>query len=77
MSETDGGPAFPVVSTPASQPGMSLRDYFAAESLVLFADSVTLTAIRESAKASQLEVPVMVARYAYELADAMLKERAK
>lgn len=34
MSTTnDGGPAFPVPGNPATQPGMSLRDWFAGQAM--------------------------------------------
>lgn len=64
----NGGPAFPV---PASESlpavdGMTLRDYFAAKSL--------------AGMASQYHehwTEQRIAECAYELADAMLKERAK
>lgn len=87
MSARDGGPAFPYTwvndgdilnSSPRGAvvppggsdnlPGMSLRDYFAAAALPgLMAPTFSYT----------LEVRKHTARQAYEIADAMLAERAK
>jgi hypothetical protein len=71
----DGGPAFPLgyqqwqdahtTGWAAHQPGMSLRDYFAAAALKAW--RTTLVA----------ELPESVARWAYADADAMLAEREK
>lgn len=59
-----GGPAFPAN---ASETGMQLRDYFAAQVLIAIVPPTSqFTPNSES-----------VARRAYEIADAMLKERAK
>ena len=58
----DGGPAFPS----ANNPGMSLRDYFAAKALP--------TAIKEVEDAGTYNL-ADVAAIAYQYADAMLKER--
>jgi hypothetical protein len=67
----DGGPAFPV-KTPAemlSSPGMSLRDYFAAQALVKL---LTL----ESFAQGESSIRIDAAR-CYRFADAMLAERKK
>lgn len=93
MSEHDGGNAFPAyehfiaeredskgpvrVLTGKPHGGMSLRDYFAAKALVLLCDANVLTALRDEAKSRGVEVPALVARHAFELADAMLAHRGK
>ena len=78
----DGGPAFPVpacveqVDVHSIQhppyPGMSLRDYFAAQALA------GLVSIPEWAEAAQgiEECAIYVAHDAYALADAMLAARS-
>lgn len=85
MSEhEDGGPAFPqltdyivdgvpVAITDPKQPGMTLRDYFAAKALVLFSDVVVLKALSDSTKGAEVED--VIARSCYAQADAMLKAR--
>ena len=63
MSEKkDGGPAFPIGSTPEEWGnGMTLRDYFAAKAMQNYiCDDYT---------------PDAIAKAAYEMADAMLKAR--
>lgn len=66
-----GGPAFPCEGGPASglhpNPGMSLRDWFAGQVLA----GVTANNLHEDATNAKL------AAVAYEMADAMLAERAK
>lgn len=66
MSEKDGGKAFP--SELNAYGGMSLRDYFAAK---------TVTVIADAALKTGKWAPDLIAATAYELADAMLTERAK
>ena len=56
---------------------MSLRDWFAGQALGLFGSTETLVAIREQAKASHSEESLLLARAAYDVADAMLAERVK
>jgi hypothetical protein len=70
MSNTKtGGPAFPTEAydlerqTVVREEGMTLRDYFAAKAM---------QSIRETAPATTYE---HIAKYAYEMADAMLKAR--
>jgi hypothetical protein len=75
----DGGPAFPfqterkyndgvsVDTIEYSNPGMSLRDYFAAAALSQLAGNPGVWSFD----------PDDVAHYAYEIADAMIKEREK
>ncbi|OMS46507.1 hypothetical protein [Burkholderia pseudomallei] len=68
----DGGPAFPtsemfVDSLPIeAQPGMSLRDYFAAKAMR------PLTLSMKSAREEEMR---SMAREAYAIADAMLRAR--
>lgn len=77
----DGGPAFPIqtkvvddgilqVVVQAGAPGMSLRDYFAAQAVAGF------LAGKGHELASDEDGP-FIAMYAYEIADAMLAERKK
>jgi hypothetical protein len=80
MSERDGGPAFPTrvpreqmtefgyQTVYDSEDGMSLRDWFAGQ---VVAGVVTQEHITHGFS------PAGVACVAYEIADAMLKERAK
>lgn len=66
----NGGPAFPSRFLPEpgifTYPGMSLRDWFAGQALqgARWEDGTIM-------------YPVRAAQYAYQLADAMLAERAK
>jgi hypothetical protein len=83
MSVNDGGPAFPhkpseeipvtesiVRFVKGDEPGMTLRDYFAAKAMqALIAKGMDNTQNRNKAG-----VPV-IAGFAYEYADAMLKAR--
>lgn len=64
--EHDGGPAFP--GTAYGAIGMSMRDYFAAKAMQALFDS--------DAGHSAAEMG-MIAAESYEMADAMLAERAK
>jgi len=69
MSADNGGPAFPVESI-VNAHGMTLRDYFAAKAMAgMLAD------LPKSLYG--LDWQKNVTRTAYELADQMLKERAK
>ena len=67
----DGGPAFPTLLEPGNgheasdQPGMTLRDYFAAKAMA------ALLGIGDGGE------QVALAEEAYEVADAMLEARAK
>lgn len=80
MSKPDGGPAFPGEKSgywcnqcggPVEhRPGMTLRDYFAAKAMLGYLNGVAL----DHAPWPAIE---SVARKAYEVADAMLKEREK
>jgi hypothetical protein len=86
----DGGPAFPMVVEdqrfPDGQPiqqgffeaGMSLRDYFAAHALAGSVANITaVNGIISFAKEHNMTNSQVRAAYCYELADAMLAERAK
>lgn len=69
-SKENGGPAFPVLFTEGTagfDPGMSLRDYFAAKAMAALV-------VLPTWPGSEVEED---ARVAYSMADAMLKERAK
>ena len=80
----DGGPAFPFgqISETTGQPvngfydpGMSLRDYFAAKAMQgLLAHD---TRYRPRARDSHMHWHGAMAKEAYELADAMLEQRRK
>lgn len=76
----DGGAAFPTAEFYDEKQvgfyqGMSLRDYFAAHALTMVADATALAVIDEIAIRRGVEATAVVAKYAYELADAMLKAR--
>lgn len=84
VSERDGGPAFPHWDGPSGAcfNGMTLRDYFAAKfahAEMVTAGSLEAAAIAlsEAAVVAKRTITEQVAFNAYELADAMLKERAK
>jgi len=66
----DGGPAFPEMCNNQIVPGMSLRDFFAAQALagVMRLVEETHTLVMNLTD---------IARIAYEQADAMLKARAE
>jgi hypothetical protein len=57
-----GGAAFPLESDYGSQSGMTLRDYFAAQTIAGLLDSFS---------------PEEAAEVAYRVADAMIEERKK
>lgn len=70
MSEkNDGGPAFPIGSTPEEWGnGMTLRDYFAAKAMqAWFSDRAVYLGDKQSRDKA--------AKQSYEMADAMLKAR--
>lgn len=62
----NGGPAFPSEST--LQPGMTLRDYFAAHAL---------TGLLATPQMKLVQAPDSVANVAFLIADAMLRERQR
>lgn len=63
----DGGPAFPTHGDQLSNAtyGMTLRDYFAGQALV------------GSLTAGESTDPKVIAKFAFEYADAMIAERVK
>ena len=73
----DGGPAFPTPQIGEYNPqfGMSLRDYFAGQALtgLLPQDGVRLSARKNNPN----EESKYIAAAAYQIADAMLAERAR
>ena len=76
MSEkNNGGPAFPIGSTPEEWGnGMTLRDYFAGKVLpAIYADC--MAEIEKYGIHRQSEWLDNVAKDAYQIADAMLKAR--
>lgn len=66
----DGGPAFPIVGTHEQvlETGMTLRDYFAAKAMAVVWTEIPDDADRDLALDR-------LGRYAYEMADAMLRAR--
>jgi hypothetical protein len=77
MSEIkDGGAAFPQVDlkdsygmlVPDRQPGMTLRDYFAAKAMQV---------AMEKAGGNWIDTSYSIAKHAYRQADAMLKARGQ
>jgi hypothetical protein len=76
MNATDGGYAFPKSVIGYYNPdGVSLRDYFAAQAMtaiVMLGGSMTAIEIQAVGHAT---VKIQIATAAYQLADAMLKER--
>ena len=87
MSAKDhGGPAFPVQRwdverrcvIDASEPGMTLRDYFAAKAMHgMLSNNAAILALKEGAKQRGLEETAALAHFSYAMADDMLAERAK
>lgn len=78
----DGGPAFPAPAYAANitDKGMSLRDYFAAQALTSVLDSsgdlqTYYDHVAGSKGDNNIPSPRAMAKYSYELADAMLAER--
>ena len=73
MSEkTDNLPEFPVVGTSRHHDGMTLRDYFAGQAL-----AGGLALVRTGQLPASVSASEVIAKAAYEIADAMLQERAK
>jgi hypothetical protein len=69
-AKPNGGDAFP------GRNGMSLRDYFAAQALVLM-QAEFLDAVQIVCRQSSIEAAAGIAAMVYSIADAMLSERAK
>ncbi len=78
LSKT-GGSAFPVADDASDMPGMTLRDYFAAQAMPLaLAEYRMVTNSTKSAMGEDWGIPYglsSVASKAYEMADAMLEAR--
>lgn len=79
-AKEDGGPAFPgemriINHVDVEQLGMSLRDYFAGQALAICNRDVL--AVDSICREHDIGPAELYARLAYEIADAMLKERAK
>ena len=74
-TKNDGGPAFPIGSTPEEWGnGMTLRDYFASKVLpAIYADC--MAEIEKYGIHRQSEWLDNVAKDAYQIADSMLKAR--
>ena len=64
----NGGPAFPALDARTMLSGMSLRDYFAA---------MAVPGLLAHPNSSTAAGPEAFANAAYQMADAMLKERSK
>ncbi len=87
--KNNGGPAFPVLNDgnhmlanmDAGQrlaEGMSLRDYFAAGfANAIYASTTQMLALPDSGRHLVTQSAAQTAEQAYEMADAMLAERAK
>lgn len=75
----DGGPAFPGCrynnyGAREASDGLSLRDYFAAKSIALFGlEEPHIKKLQEGHRPDH----TLVAKFCYDLADAMLKERER
>jgi hypothetical protein len=68
MSEKDGGFAFPVFNGQIVEPGMSLRDYFAAKAMSGAINAYMHSVVDDFGYRE-------IAMQSYKIADAMLKER--
>ena len=74
MIKPDGGPAFPIplhsekCPCPCGNPGMTLRDYFAAKAM---------NGLQSQIIQARVENVEDLVRRSYEIADAMLKERGE
>ena len=86
MSVNDGGSAFPVVASTGDprdgvycRDGMSLRDYFAGQAIAgVFACIVSTdacTALLKASASAGKSIEDLVAKSAYQFADAMLAAR--
>lgn len=83
MSKHNGGPAFPSTNIPIADiygndvsSGMTLRDYFAAAALPSILDE-SYRMSRDARAQIEGGIPALAAKFAYEFADAMLKERTR
>lgn len=82
----DGGPAFPLICQDVSkyqvvEGGMSMRDWFAGMALSVMlhqdAERGMRTLLARDGMWQDVQSPKILARIAYEAADAMLAEREK
>lgn len=71
----DGGPAFPTAANWVDR-GMSLRDYFAARAMQLEAAAI-MQAAAEGSPINTSDIPSLIAKDSYAIADAMILERSK
>lgn len=82
-TKNDGGPAFPPLYHPMAHPncppGMSLRDWFAGKAISMFTGDLSyMQRLHNNAGVNlALDVDKLIARNAYQIADAMMAERAK
>ena len=78
MTKDTGGPAFPGLHPSKecqyNDPGMTLRDYFAAKAMLGFITNDNL--LREAAHYLPEGSEYSIAKLAYDQADAMLKARS-
>ena len=75
---TDGGAAFPVAHSYLIQPGMTLRDYFAAKAMQIILENYDLAdSFAEGEVRDPEGMPTLIAADAYVMADAMLKARKR
>ena len=83
MSRDSGGPAFPLPilgewGRANSNPGMSLRDWFAGQfAPVMLIDQDQRFALADMSKEQGIGMGRLIAETAYALADDMLAERSK
>lgn len=80
MSKDNGGPAFPGTAENykyEGEPGMTLRDYFAATSGITFEDAVHVLHSQGAENPTGAEIMQMMACLRGGVADAMLLERDK
>ncbi|MCK4813830.1 MAG: hypothetical protein KAT14_07825 [Candidatus Marinimicrobia bacterium] len=73
MTERCGG----VPTNWKNHSGMTLRDYFAAESLKGFNTKENRTSMKKKHGANADQIDTLIAKASYLMADAMLKERNK
>lgn len=90
-NKTDGGPAFPTPDithddgeTQTGCWGMSLRDWFAGQMIAVVNDNATGESLDSAAESLEIPVdeyngekhwPMLLAKRAYAIADAMIAER--
>jgi hypothetical protein len=78
MEDKTGGPAFPVPNSANGQEGMTLRDYFADGAMQgLMADNIMFLGAEKQAADSGRSTADVIATFAYQISDSMLKERGK